>query len=118
MNGHFGLYWIKTTFLHKYKKKWWQKEALMQKGCQQRRTESSFQAILNSMVNWVRTQYQNLPDGRLSARESGFRNAGNIFADGIQNPRLWDPGITITAQKVSEISLKSGVKNPGISDKD
>ena len=38
----------------------------MQKGSQQRRTESSLQAsILNSMVNWVTTQYQNLPDGRL-----------------------------------------------------
>ena len=45
----------------------------MQKGSQQRRTESSFQAILNSMVNWVTTQYQNLPDGRLSGRESGMR---------------------------------------------
>lgn len=51
-------------------------------------------------------------------KESGFRNAGNIFAGGIQNPRLWDPGITITAQKESEISLTSGVKNPGINDKD
>ena len=52
----------------------------MQKGSQQRRTESSLQAaILNSMVNWVTTQYQNLPDGRLSGRESGMRE---IFAGG------------------------------------
>ena len=44
----------------------------MQNGSQQRRRESSFQAILNSMVNWVTTQYQNLPDGRLSARNPDF----------------------------------------------
>ena len=64
------------------------------------------------------TQYQNLSDGRLSARESGIRNAGYIFADGIQNPRLWDPGIQVQLKKKSKISLRSGIKNPSFNDKD
>ena len=66
----------------------------------------------------MRTQYQNLSDGRLSARESGIRNARYIFADGIQNPRLWDLGIQVQLKKKSKISLQSGIKNPSFNDKD